>query len=172
MIACLSLVWIIAGCKTRKEVHKQIETAQTEVVASSKIETAKTDSERQEQAREEEKTNVVTITTTYSPPDTAGRQWKLSETRTEENKDRTKDNLIREVTQKVVEIHDTIYLERTEQRNEVIAETKEVKAKNPLSSIPLRLCLSIATIAVWYGFSRLDVLGIKEKIKRLLRRRE
>lgn len=172
MILIVSFVWILAGCKTKKELHKQLETSQTEVVASSKIETAKTDTERQEQAREEEKTNVVTITTTYSPPDTLGRQWKLSETRTEENKDRTKDNLIREVTQKEVEIHDTIYLERTEQRNEVIAETKEVKAKNPLSSIPLRLCLSIATIAVWYGFSRLDVIEIKEKIRRLLRRRE
>ncbi|WP_455994796.1 hypothetical protein, partial [Porphyromonas endodontalis] len=107
MIACLSIVWILAGCKTKKEVHKQLETIQTEVVTSSKVETSKTDTERQEQAREEEKTNVVTITTTYSPPDTAGRQWKLSETRTEESKDRSKDNLIHEVTQKVVEVHDT-----------------------------------------------------------------
>ncbi len=173
MIACLSIVWILAGCKTKKEVHKQLETSQTEVVTSSKVETAKTDTERQEQAREEEKTNVVTITTTYSPPDTLGRQWKLSETRTEENKDRSKDNLIREVTQKVVEIHDTIYLERTKQRNEVITEKKEVKAKNPLASIRLWLCLSIAAIAVWYfGFSRIDVLGIKAKIRRILRRRE
>ncbi|WP_314813726.1 hypothetical protein [Porphyromonas endodontalis] len=173
MIACLSLVWILAGCKTKKEVHKQLETLQTEVVTSSKVETAKTDTERQEQAREEEKTNVVTITTTYSPPDTAGRQWKLSETRTEENKDRTKDNLIREVTQKVVEVHDTIYLERTEQSKEVVSESKEVKVKNPLSSILPWLFISIAVIAVWYfGFSRLDVLGLKAKIRRLLRRRE
>lgn len=169
----VSLAISLAGCKTKKEVHKQLETSQTEVVTSSKVETAKTDTERQEQAREEEKTNVVTITTTYSPPDTAGRQWKLSETRTEENKDRSKDKLIREVTQKVVEVHDTIYLERTEQRKEVVSETKEVKAKNPLTSIRLWLCLSITAIAVWYVFfSKIDLLGIKEKIKRLLRRRE
>lgn len=173
MIACLSLVWILAGCKTKKEVHKQLETSQTEVVSSSKIETAKTDTERQEQAREEEKTSVVTITTTYSPPDTAGRQWKLSETRTEENRDRSKDNLIREVTQKVVEVHDTIYLERTEHRKEVITEKKEVKAKNPLTSIRLWLFLFIVALAVWYfGFSRLDFLRIKARIRRLLQRRE
>lgn len=169
----VSLIVSLAGCKTKKEVHKQLETSQTEVVTSSKIETAKTDTERQEQAREEEKINVVTITTTYSPPDTAGRQWKLSETRTEENKDRSKDNLIREVTQKVVEVHDTIYLERTEQRKEVITEKKEIKAKNPLSSIRLWLFLFVVVLAVWYfGFSRLDVLGLKAKIRRLLRRRE
>lgn len=173
MIACLSIVWILVGCKTKKEVHKQLETSKIEVVASSKVETSKTDTERQEQAREEEKTNVVTITTTYSPPDTLGRQWKLSETRTEESKDRSKDNLIHEVTQKVVEVHDTIYLERTEQRKEVVSETKEVKAKNPLFSIRLWLFVSIAAIAVWYfGFSRIDVPGIKAKIRRLLRRRE
>ena len=173
MIACLSLVWILAGCKTKKEVHKQLETSQTEVVASSKVETAKTDTERQEQAREEEKTNVVTITTTYSPPDTAGRQWKLSETRTEENKDRSKDNLIREVTQKVVEIHDTIYLERTEQSKEVITEKKEVKAKNPLTSIRLWLCLFVVALSVWYfGFSRIDVLGLKARIRKLFQKRE
>lgn len=173
MIACLSIVWILAGCKTKKEVHKQLETSQTEVVTSSKVETAKTDTERQEQAREEEKTNVVTITTTYSPPDTLGRQWKLSETRTEENRDRSKDNLIREVTQKVVEVHDTIYLERTEQRKEVVSESKEVKVKNPLTSIRLWLCLSITAIAVWYVFfSKIDLLGLKAKIRGLLRRRE
>lgn len=169
----VSLIVSLSGCKTKKEVHKQLEISQTEVVASSKVETAKTDTERQEQAREEEKTNVVTITTTYSPPDTLGRQWKLSETRTEESKDRSKDNLIHEVTQKVVEVHDTIYLERTEQRKEVVSETKEVKAKNPLFSIRLWLFVSIAAIAVWYfGFSRIDVPGIKAKIRRLLRRRE
>lgn len=169
----VSLAVSLAGCKTKKEVHKQLVTSQTEVVTSSKIETAKTDTERQEQAREEEKTNVVTITTTYSPPDTAGRQWKLSETRTEENKDRSKDNLIREVTQKVVEIHDTIYLERTEQSKEVITEKKEVKARNPLHSIRLWLCLFVVALSVWYfGFSRIDVLGVKAKIRRLLRRRE
>lgn len=168
----VSLIVSLAGCKTKKEVHKQLETSQTEVVTSSKIETAKTDTERQEQAREEEKTNVVTITTTYSPPDTAGRQWKLSETRTEENRDRSKDNLIREVTQKVVEVHDTIYLERTEQRKEVITEKKEVKA-NPLTSIRFWLFVSIAALAVWYFmFSRIDFLGMKEKFRRLLRRRE
>ena len=173
MILIVSFVWILAGCKTKKEVHKQLETSKIEVVASSKVETAKTDTERQEQAREEEKTNVVTITTTYSPPDTAGRQWKLSETRTEENRDRSKDNLIREVTQKVVEVHDTIYLERTEQSKEVITEKKEVKAKNPLTSIRLWLFVSIVAIAVWYfGFSGIDVLGVKAKIRRLLRRRE
>lgn len=173
MIACLSIVWILVGCKTKKEVHKQLETSKIEVVASSKVETAKTDTERQEQAREEEKTNVVTITTTYSPPDTLGRQWKLSETRTEESKDRSKDNLIREVTQKVVEVHDTIYLERTEQSKEVVTEKKEVKAKNPLSSIRLWAFLALAVLAVWYVFfSKIDLLGIKEKIKRLLRRRE
>ena len=173
MIACLSLVWILAGCKTKKEVHKQLETSQTEVVSSSKIETAKTDTERQEQAREEEKTSVVTITTTYSPPDTAGRQWKLSETRTEENRDRSKDNLIREVTQKVVEVHDTIYLERTEQRKEVVSESKEVKVKNPLTSIRLWAFLALAVLAVWYVFfSKIDLLGLKAKIRGLLRRRE
>ena len=36
MIACLSIVWILAGCKTKKEVHKQLETLQTEVVSSRK----------------------------------------------------------------------------------------------------------------------------------------
>lgn len=169
----VSLIVSLAGCKTKKEVHKQLETSQTEVVTSSKVETAKTDTERQEHAREEEKTNVVTITTTYSPPDTAGRQWKLSETRTEENRDRSKDNLIREVTQKVVEIHDTIYLERTEQRKEVVSESREVKVKNPLTSIRLWLCLFVVALSVWYfGFSRIDVLGLKAKIRRLLRRRE
>ena len=169
----VSLIVSLAGCKTKKEVHKQLETSQTEVVTSSKIETAKTDTERQEQVRDEEKTNVVTITTTYSPPDTAGRQWKLSETRTEENRDRSKDNLIREVTQKVVEVHDTIYLERNERRKEVITEKKEVKAKNPLSSIRLWAFLALAVLAVWYVFfSKIDLLGIKAKIRRLLRRRE
>lgn len=173
IIVCISVFWIIAGCNTKKEVHKQLETSQTEVVTSSKVETAKTDTERQEQAREEEKTNVVTITTTYSPPDTAGRQWKLSETRTEENKDRSKDNLIREVTQKVVEVHDTVYLERTEQHKEVISKKAEVKAKNPFSWILFVLFFAIGALAVWYfGFSRLDVLGVKAKIRRLLRRRE
>ena len=173
MIACLSIVWILAGCKTKKEVHKQLETSKIEVVTSSKIETSKTDTERQEQAREEEKTNVVTITTTYSPPDTLGRQWKLSETRTEENKDRTKDNLIREVTQKVVEVHDTIYLERTEQRKEVVSESKEVKAKNPLFSIRLWAFLALTVLVVWYVFfSKIDLLGVKAKIRRLLQRRE
>ena len=53
----VSLIVSLSGCKTKKEVHKQLETSQTEVVASSKVETAKTDTERQEQAREEEKTN-------------------------------------------------------------------------------------------------------------------
>ena len=169
----VSLIVSLAGCKTKKEVHKQLETSNTEVVASSKVETAKTDTERHEQAREEEKTNVVTITTTYSPPDTAGRQWKLSETRTEESKDRTKDNLIREVSQKVVEVHDTIYLERTEQSKEVITEKKEVKARNPLHSIRLWAFLALAVLAVWYVFfSKIDVLGIKARIRRLLQRRE
>ncbi|MGP1409708.1 MAG: hypothetical protein ACTTJ0_05540 [Porphyromonas endodontalis] len=173
MIACLSIVWILAGCKTKKEVHKQLETSKIEVVTSSKIETAKTDTERQEQAREEEKTNVVTITTTYSPPDTLGRQWKLSETRTEENKDRSKDNLIREVTQKVVEIHDTIYLERTEQSKEVVTEKKEVNARNPLSSIRLWAFLALAVLAVWYTFfSKIDLLGLKERIRKLFQKRE
>lgn len=171
MIVCLSIVWILAGCKTKKELHKQLETSNTEVVASSKVETAKTNTERREQAREDEKTNVVTITTTYSPPDTAGRQWKLSETRTEENKDRSKDNLIREVTQKVVEVHDTIYLERTEHSKEVVSESKEVKVKNPLSSILPWLFISIEVLAVLYfGFSRIDVLG--DKVRRIFQRRE
>lgn len=169
----VSLIVSLAGCKTKKEVHKQLETSQTEVVTSSKVETAKTDTERHEQAREEEKTNVVTITTTYSPPDTAGRQWKLSETRTEENRDRSKDNLIREVTQKVVEVHDTIYLERTEQSKEVITEKKEVKAKNPLTSIRLWLFVSIVALAVWYVFfSKIDLLGLKARIRKLFQKRE
>lgn len=173
MIACLSIVWILAGCKTKKEVHKQLETSKIEVVTSSKIETAKTDTERQEQAREEEKTNVVTITTTYSPPDTLGRQWKLSETRTEESKDRSKDNLIREVTQKVVEIHDTIYLERTEQRKEVVAESREVKVKSPLTSIRLWAFLALSVLAVWYVFfSKIDLLWLKERIRKLFQKRE
>lgn len=173
MILIVSFVWILAGCKTKKEVHKQLETSKIEVVTSSKVETTKTDTERHEQAREEEKTNVVTITTTYSPPDTLGRQWKLSETRTEENKDRSKDSLIREVTQKVVEVHDTIYLERTEQRKKIVTESREVKVKNPLTSIRLWLLVSIAAIAVWYfGFSRFDLLGLKARIRKLFQKRE
>lgn len=173
MMLIVSFVWILAGCKTRREIHKQLETLQTEVVSSSRVENAKTDTDRQEHTREEEKTNVVTITTTYSPPDTSGRQWKLSETRTEENKDRSKDNLIRDVTQKVVEIHDTIYLERTEQRKEVVAESREVKVRNPLTSIRLWLLVSIAAIAVWhFGFSRIDVLGLKARIRKLFQKRE
>lgn len=173
MMLIVSFVWILAGCKTRREIHKRLESLQTEVVSSSRVENAKTDTDRQEHTREEEKTNVVTITTTYSPPDTSGRQWKLSETRTEENKDRSKDNLIRDVTQKVVEIHDTIYLERTEQRKEVVAESREVKVRNPLTSIRLWLLVSIAAIAVWhFGFSRFDLLGLKERIRKLFQKRE